>query len=406
MSGPRKLWILNRGRIGRIVLGPSVRAIEMAKAGVSAGFEVHLCMDGCEGTLPPGVRFHPLSPAVVRGIDRDDRVVSTIFLDVPCLRALMSLEATLEIDFYCVGALENIATPSNLNPLRLFQGRRRTSRRYRWLLQRADRILVSTPEQAAFLGGLLFAEGTRESCELASLLPGRILRLPMGVSSTDFPTGAANPYPTAIQGKRVFLWGGGIWEWFDVETLLRAFRILADRGSDARLFFLAGRNPSGVKSQNLSGPRAVSRASELALLDRNVFFLDGGATPNELPAYLEHCLAGVMSNPPSMESLGSWRTRYLDLLWAGKGLVFSGEDPLGVMMEHEGSAIRVDAGNAEALADAIDAYQGRPRTGPSALRAGLSWEVLLDGWIGTEPANVRSKVGPGPLEWVRYALGV
>ena len=405
MSQARKLWILNRGRIGRVVLGPSVRAIEMAKAGVAAGFEVHLCMDGCEGNLPTGIDFHVLGPELIRGIGREDRVVSTIFLDVPCLRALLRLEATLEIDFYCIGALENIATPSRLNPVRLFQGRRRTSRRYRWLLERADRILVSSHEQTAFLGGILFAQGTKRSCELASRLPEKVVRLPMGVSSAEFPSGSRNPYPVAIQGRRIFLWGGGIWEWFDMETLLQAFRILAERGSDACLFFLSGGNPSGVQSQNLSGPRAVSRASELGLLGNNVFFLDGGVSPGELPGYLEHCTAGVMSNPESMESLGSWRTRYLDLLWAGKGLVVSGSDPLAGMMARDGAARCVEAGVPEELAEALDGFQACGGTRSSTLRESLSWNALLDPWIGSEPERSGANAPVGPWEWIRYVLG-
>lgn len=405
MSAPKRLWLLNRGRIGKILLGPSVRSIEMARAAVSRGFEVHLCMDGCEGSLPAGVQFHALSADSIRAIAPGDRILTTIFLDVRCLRALLDSSHSFDVDFYCVGALENLATESGLSSVRLFQGRRRTARRYRWLLESANRILVSNPEQIAFLGGTLFADGHGNACATATSLPSRSLVVPMGVSGHPFPTGSPNPYPKEIQERRIYLWGGGIWAWFDVATLLKAFALLKNRGSDACLFFLTGSNPSGLSSQNAPAEKAIELARELEILGTHVYFLEGGVSPRALHSYLEHCWAGAMSNPGSLESLGSWRTRYLDLLWAGKPLVCSGKDPLGALMERHGLAHCVPAGDVAALADALEAPL--PTEDASALRNALCWDSLLTEWLDSlESPRCPRILRISPREWVAYALGL
>jgi len=150
----------------------------------------------------------------------------------------------------------------------------------------------------------------------------------MGVSDEPFSTGNPWPYPGAMRNRRIFLWGGGIWNWFDVPTLLEAFALLQENGSSAALFFLGGRRLSGREEHERPIRAALEKASSLGILDRSVFFNERAAQPQELPGYLEHCVAGAMSNPASFESATSWRTRYLDLLWAGKPLVVSGSDPL------------------------------------------------------------------------------
>lgn len=411
---PRHCWILGRGTIGSVALGPTVRILEMAKAAHSAGIPTTISMDDCSGSLPDGLTFQKLAPEVIGLIRPGDAVIASIFLPPNVLRRLLDSGKPFDADFYCVGAFENLESGSSYSPFRLFQGRRRTSLRYRLILERAERIYLSNHEQLAFLGGLLFGTSHLTECSLASSLPQKAMILPMGSSDEPFPTGNPYPYPETFQGRPVFLWGGGIWSWFDMETLLQAFAQLRMRGSPAALYFLCGKNLSGVATQDGPVQWARQRAEELDLLGNTVCFRDGGARHEDLPGLLEHCTAGVMANPLKLESFGSWRTRLLDLLWSGKPVVTAGFDPLSDIMARNGAGILVPAADPTALAEALEqlgqdtTLQTHCRDASQYLAQNYRWSAVLEPWIRRlqSPNSFRSITSSVPARtWLRYATG-
>ena len=73
---------------------------------------------------------------------------------------------------------------------------------------------------------------------------------------------------------RVLLWAGGIWNWFDPLTVIRAVHELAQRRDELRLFFLGLQhpNPGGAGDGDARWPSGVALADELGLRDRVVFF--------------------------------------------------------------------------------------------------------------------------------------
>ncbi|HQF56761.1 MAG TPA: glycosyltransferase family 4 protein [Fibrobacteria bacterium] len=282
-------------------------------------------------------------------------------------------------------------------------------------IQRAERAYVSNKLQTAFLGGAFFPSlGPRTNTFIDSL-PQRIVEFPMGVSEAPFPDVAQNPYPPALQGRPIFLWGGGIWSWFDVPTLLQAMKILADQGSDAVLFFLGGKTLTGRIEHERPIQEALALSEHLGLLDRSVFFNERRASVSELPGFLSHSLAGVMANPSSFESLASWRTRYLDLLWAGKPLIASGSDPLGLRMADSGAARLVNAGDPSAFADAMAGLVADPDSqasmGAASQRLGrtMSWSNVARPLLEAveDPTAFRNIPHKPSSSWmIRYRLGV
>lgn len=388
--------------------------MEMAKAACAAGLPTIISMDECTGTLPEGITFQALCSDVIDQISPGDAVIASIFLPPAVLRRLLDSGKPFDADFYCVGAFENLESGSSYSPRRLFQGRRRTSLRYRLLLERAERIYLSNREQLTFLGGLLFGTGHLAECSIASSLPEKVLFLPMGSSDEPFPVGNPYPYPKAFQGRPVFLWGGGIWSWFDMETLLQAFAQLQKLGSPAALYFLSGKNLSGIATQDGPVLWARQRAEELGLLGKNVCFRDGGTRREELPGFLEHCTAGIMTNPLKLESFGSWRTRLLDLLWCGKPVVTAGYDPLSEIMARNGAGLLVPASDPMALAEAIErlgqdtALQTRFGDASQRLAQSHRWSTVLEPWIRRllSPESFRFATLPVPARtWLRYAAG-
>jgi len=128
---------------------------------------------------------------------------------------------------------------------------------------------------------------------------------------------------------------------------------------------------------------------------------------------LGHCRAGIMGNMPTLESRMSWRTRYLDLLWAGKPLVVSGADPLAERMERRGAALITPASDPSRLADAIQRLVQDNRLVESMSKSSRSFgdefsnkAILAPAMEALEQASGEPPTPPGILDIGRYLLGI
>lgn len=410
----RRLFVVSRQDFGSVLLGPAARQLEIARGGILGGVETFVVGNSCTRELPEGVSFLPLSGYDPLASRPGDALVVNAYMGGRWLYRLLRSQVPFHADLYCVTATEILPSLDALSGLKAWHQRWRRVLRYAALCSRAETVYVSNTHQAALLGGMIFSLPGRTAQKLAFSLPSRIVVAPMTPQERTFPIGNASPYPPALAGRPVFLWGGGIWKWFDVETVLEAFAILRDRGSRAALFFLAGRNPSNHAEQDEPHRQAREMAQALGLLGDNVFFNDSSVGPGELPAYLEHCHAGVLANGAHMESLASWRTRQLDLLWAGKPAVVAGEDPLSRRMADAGAGWVAPAGDATALAVRIEASL-EPSMHRRACEASRSLAPRIgDESIGERLARtLRSNGGftdsgqPVDRCWIaRYVLGI
>lgn len=384
----------------------------MARQAREAGLRPVIVLDRVEFD-EDGVETAILSPAVLTRIQTGDPLVISPHLPWPVLAPLLRGHLSFDVDSHGLGALEGMESSDGTPGWRRFQGRRRTSHRLALLLRHGSCTYLSVPEQTTFLGGMLFRSGRLRDANLASRLPERIVYAPMGISARPFH-GDPVDWGPKIGNRPVFLWGGGIWSWFDIPTLIGAFSRLARRGHPAVLYFLTNSNPSGLNSQDVPVRDAIRCAENAGILGTSVFFHQGTVSPTELPGYLAGCRAGILSNPRRLESLASWRTRLLDLLWAGKPAIISGTDPLSERMAECGAAFQVEAGDQEGLADAIERMCG-DQVGwssscarSSELGGRLKWDTTLAGprarW--TNPSHWTSRPSVQWREIARCLLGL
>src|SRR5204862_4709702 len=70
------------------------------------------------------------------------------------------------------------------------------------------------------------------------------------------------------------VWNGGLWDWFDPLTAIRAVARLAPTRPRLRLLFLGTRHPNPVVGEPPMARRARALAADLDLVDRVVFFRD------------------------------------------------------------------------------------------------------------------------------------
>ena len=226
-------------------------------------------------------------------------------------------------------------------------------------LDRADFMLCASPKQRDFWLGQLAGLGriNPETYDDDENLESLLAVVPFGLSEAA-PVRTAPAIKGVVPGigadDKVILWGGGVYNWFDPLTLIRAVDRLRERRPDVRLFFLGMRHPNpDVPEMRMaaSARRAVrpARSHEQArVLQRRL-----GARTSTAGNYLLDADIGVSCHLQHVETAFSFRTRILDYLWAGLPIVTTSGDTFGDLVEAEGLGFSVDANDVDGLEDAL-----------------------------------------------------
>lgn len=154
---------------------------------------------------------------------------------------------------------------------------------------------------------------------------------------------------------QVVLWGGGIYNWFDPLTLIRAVAKLAPSRPQLRLFFLGVKHPNPEVPAMRVAAEAMQLADELGLTDRHVFFNTEWVDYEDRVNYLLDADLGVSTHLDHVETAFSFRTRILDYLWAGLPIVSTDGDTFAGLIREHGLGSVVPPQDVDALAAAIEA---------------------------------------------------
>ncbi len=231
-------------------------------------------------------------------------------------------------------------------------------------LLRADFLLCASAKQRDFWLGQLAALGRvnprtyDEDETMRSLLD----IVPFGLPETP-PTRTRPAIKGVVPGigpdDKVILWGGGIYNWFDPLTLLRAVDKLR-RGDhpEARLFFLGLTHPNPDIPTMRMAVDARRLSDELGLTGTHVFFNEGWVDYDDRQNYLLDADVGVSSHLDHVEAALSFRTRILDYIWASLPTVATRGDSLSDVIERRGLGITVPPGDVDALAAALATMLG------------------------------------------------
>jgi len=180
----------------------------------------------------------------------------------------------------------------------------------------------------------------------------------------------------------VILWAGGLHDWLDPLTVIRAMPAVLDENPDTRLVFLAGPHPNtSIETMGIRG-EAITLARDMKLFGKHVLFVNQWVDYGERLAWLKDATIGVIADRAHLESRYSHRTRLLDHLASGLPTVSTVGDPLSAQLEAAGAAVtcgRSDAAIGEALASLVndDARLGELSRAAQTLGAHLSWEETL-----------------------------
>ena len=202
----------------------------------------------------------------------------------------------------------------------------------------------------------------------------------------------------------IALWGGGLWQWLDPLTAVRATHRLAERGKTLRLVFPGTRHPNPDMPDMPIRAQTMTLADQLGLTGQYVFF--GDWIPfQDWPAVLLEASIGLSLHPDSAETRLAFRSRALDYVWSGLPMVVTRGDAISEVVQTHDLGLVVDYRDDAGVADAIQAILERPRDAWqdqfSQARADLTWEraakPLIDFCHRPYPAADRlSQIQPQP----------
>jgi hypothetical protein len=256
-------------------------------------------------------------------------------------------------------------------------------------LLRADFFLCASERQRDFWLGQLAAVGRINPVvyEHDETLRSLIDVVPFGLPArppVKYRSVLKGVVPGIAADDEVLLWGGGIWNWFDPLTLVRAVDTLRRRRPQVRLFFLGTQHPNPDVGEMRMAGATRDLADELGLTGTHVFFHEGWVAYEDRQNFLLEADVGVSTHLDHIETTFSFRTRVLDYLWASLPVVLTEGDALADLVERRDLGLTVRAGDVAALESALfvalddERRRATWRANISAVAPELSWHRVLE----------------------------
>lgn len=364
-SAPR-LLVVAPDVVGRKMAGPGLRYVAIAKA-LAPHMPVTLAV-GVAGsdTLDlelPGVAIAPYSSRqelelLVAGHD----AVFAQFFDTNVARAAVRRGVRLVFDLYNVLPVETVGSeiisgfsdaPSKDREFR------ELLKYFRFVSQAGSYFVASNERQRDYWMGYIMASG--------GLLPSTFGARELGdiVGLVPFGTEENDPVQRehGLRGKHgigdddiVLLWAGGIWDWFDAETPIRAVAKLAEEDQRYKLVFYGTVHPNSTIGRPPAVERAMTVAKDLGVLGSSVIFLDEWVAAADRADYLLDADVAISSHKDSLETHYAFRTRILDHFWASLPSIVSEGDWFADYIAKEGLGTVTPIGDVEATMEAIRSY--------------------------------------------------
>jgi glycosyltransferase involved in cell wall biosynthesis len=337
----KKLLIVSNDEVGAQMAGPGIRYYHFAGE-LAKRFDVTLVVP----TLPESARgdFEILQASQWRGrrfrsLARGSDAVVAQTLQAWTMRELGRADVRVVYDLYdpipianlTFHAGEDVSEPYRRAAFRALGLRQEIA------LATGDSFVCASERQRDLWLGLLAAVGriNPQTAEVDPDFRNLVDIVPFGLE-TEPPVATRPALKGVVPGIRaddkVLLWGGGIWNWLDPLTPIRAVHALSRKRDDVKLFFLGVRHPNPGVHQLAMTTRAVELADELGVRDRFVFFNFGWVPYAERADYLLDADLGISSHLDTIETRFAFRTRLLDYFWAGLPTVATKGDVLSELV--------------------------------------------------------------------------
>ena len=367
---PRVL-VISAAPVGSVMTGPAIRSWEFAEA-LRPHAEVTLASvepDSGRDSVGADVVFRQQEPSSLRPhITMADVVIGQPPWPVVG-HWLRRSGARLIFDLYDPEPLEMLAeqvavdaAPSRLGHAKAALWKRLTTDRVLGALSAGNQFICASEKQRDLWIGAIVAERLVDPEVYArdpsfrSVIDVAPFGLPSEPPRHTGSGGIREQFPQIGADEEIVLWNGGIWNWLDAPSVVRAMAQLVERRPQARLVFM-GRSAHGQAAAEI----AQMEARDLGLLDRVVFFNDTWVSYESRADWLLEADCAVSAHSDNLETRFAFRTRLLDCFWAGLPIVCTEGDELATRVQREGLGLTVPPGSPEAIATALEQVleQGR-----------------------------------------------
>jgi glycosyltransferase involved in cell wall biosynthesis len=361
-----RVLLISSESIGPRLAGPAIRSLELGGVLGRTGHQPIVAAPEVHHDTPaagfPIVRFEK---------ERAARVIGPLLreVDVVLIHALALFEfpfirrtkRPMVVDLYDPVLFESLELDAWRPSARREFAARTQVAIFRSLLRRGDFFLCASERQRdLWLGALVMAGRVNAvTVQEDAALRGLIEVVPFGIPAVPPRWPAVTPpalkgVGSIRQSDKVILWGGGIWDWLDPLTLIRAFARVAARREDVHLAFLGTTPPNESTPTMRMVSETRSLAASLGLAGSRIHFREGWVPYAERGPLLLEADLGVTTHTQHLESRFAFRTRVLDYVWAGLPVVCTRGDVIAELVEREGLGIPVPERDEVALAAALE----------------------------------------------------
>ena len=352
----KRVLVVTGEPLSENLAGPAIRALEISKFLVQ-DFDVLLA------TTKGNELKHP----VVSTISTRHRKLKELvnWADIVIFQGLLisenpwiaDTEKILIADVYDPFHLEILEQRKQQGIINRLKGSRDTTDALNRQLRRADYFICASEKQRSLWLGQLAAEGRVNpyTYDSSSDLRRLIDVVPFGISPT-LPENKEDlirkTFPQIKKDDFVLLWAGGVYDWFDPQTIVKALHKL--NNEKIKIVFMGLTHPN----KNIPEMNAVKElkklANELSMTNKTVFFVENWINYEERSQYLLNANVGISAHFDHVETEFSFRTRILDYFWTGLPVITTKGDTLADLIEENKAGLTVAVLDVDGWANAIN----------------------------------------------------
>lgn len=384
----RRVLVATGDTLSSRMAGPAIRAWNIARA-LSDEHDVRLVTTAACDLTDPRFEIRHVGPLELAEQERwADVIVFQGFLmhENPVLRTTKKI---VVVDIYDPFHLEQLEQARDLGEQRRREVVQSSTAVLNEQILRGDFFMCASEKQRDFWLGQMAALGRINPAvyDQDETLGSLISVVPFGVGDT--PPVATRPMVKGVipgigENDKVVLWGGGIYNWFDPLTLIRAVAQARERVPEIRLLFMGVKHPNPAVPEMRMAVAARELADELGVLGREVIFNEQWVAYEDRQNFLLESDIGVSTHLDHVETAFSFRTRMLDYMWASLPIVCTDGDSLAQLVRQRGMGTVVPPGDVQALADALvelltdEVRHREARAAVATVAPEYVWSLALD----------------------------
>jgi len=363
MTNKIKIGLISLDRVGRKMAGPGIRYLELGRH-LAEKFDTTLFVPDETDIEEEGIKIisydsRKSSSDIGRKIRGFDLIIAQS-LRPPLIKKIKSLGIKYIADLYDPLAIEVLEYTKDDN-----QKLQQSTFEFNYYsliisLLAADHMLCASDKQKDYYIGFLSGQKilNPKFYHKTPNLDKFISIAPFGLSE-----GKATPidreiffskFPGISKSDKIIYWGGGIWNWFDPISVIKAVEKLAEKRNDIKLFFLGTKHPNPkIKTMKMAS-HALEYSKKHDLLNKSVFFNFDWTPYDERVNYLGMSAIGISTHFDNTETRFSFRTRILDYLWAELPMILTRGDSMADLCEKNDLGVVVDFESPEEIKNAIE----------------------------------------------------